>query len=64
MAIPGIEWQQDCIRQAGGVKNMKCMKWAAEKDKVVNVICLLKCEAKKVVSAGKASENLRKIRVS
>ena len=43
---------------------MNCMTWNADKEKVVNVICVLKCEAKKMAAAGEAASNLREIRVS
>ena len=62
--MPGIEWKQDCLGQAQGQRNMKCMTWSEDKEKVVNVMCLLKCEAKKVSAAGMASEQLQEIRVS
>ena len=43
---------------------MKCMTWNADKEKVINVICVLKCEAKKTAAAVEAASNLREIRVS
>ena len=42
---------------------MKCMSWKENKEKVVNVVCALKCEAKKTAAAGEAVEHLEKIKV-
>ena len=64
VAMPGIEWKQDCVAESGGQQNMNCMKWNEDKERVVNVICLLKCEAKKMAAAGEAAASLREIRVS
>jgi len=63
VAMPGIEWQEDCLQGSGGQRNMNCMTWNADKEKVVNVICVLKCEAKKMAAAGEAASNLREIRI-
>ena len=43
---------------------MKCMAWKEDKEKVVDVICLLKCEAKKMAAAGDADRVLDEIRVN
>ena len=64
VAIPGIDWKEDCLEGSGGQRNMKCMTWNADKEKVINVICVLKCEAKKMAASGQASTNLEEIRVS
>ena len=61
--MPGIEWKQKCLEGSGGQYNMKCLKWSENKEKVVNVICLLKCEAKKMAAAGEAAASLEEIRV-
>ena len=61
--MPGIEWKEDCLQGSGGQRNMQCMTWNEDKEKVVNVICVLKCEAKKMAAAGEAAANLREIRV-
>ena len=61
--MPGIAWQQDCV-DTEGQNNVKCMEWSEDREKVVNVICLLKCEAKKVGAASNAADNLQEIRVS
>ena len=61
--MPGVEWKQDCLTAAQGEKNMKCMTWSEDKEKVVNVMCVLKCEARKVSASGMASEDVKKIRV-
>ena len=42
---------------------MKCMSWQENKEKVVNVVCALKCEANKAAAAGKAAEHLQEIKV-
>ena len=42
---------------------MKCMTWSEDKEKVVNVMCLLKCEAKKIAAAGEAASSLDDVRV-
>eukprot|EP00112_Aurelia_sp_Birch-Aquarium-sp1_P001545 Seg1167.1 transcript_id=Seg1167.1/GoldUCD/mRNA.D3Y31 product="hypothetical protein" protein_id=Seg1167.1/GoldUCD/D3Y31 len=62
VSMPGIAWQQDCI-DAEGQNNVKCMEWSEDREKVVNVICLLKCEAKKVGAASGAADSLQEIRV-
>ena len=62
--MPGMGWKEVCIQESGGQRNMKCMTWHAGKEKVINVICVLKCEAKKTAAAGEAASNLREIRVS
>ena len=62
--MPGIERKEDCLQGSGGQRNMKCLTWNADKEKVVNVICVLKCEAKKMAAAGEAASKLREIRVS
>ena len=61
--MPGIEWQQECLTGFGGQRNMKCLTWKADKDKVINVMCVLKCEAKKMAAAGEATAGLQDIRV-
>ena len=43
---------------------MKCMAWKEDKEKVVDVICLLKCEAKKMAAAGDADRVLDEMRVN
>ena len=43
---------------------MKCMTWKEDTEKVINVICLLKCEAKKMAAAGNADRMLDEIRVN
>ena len=43
---------------------MKCLAWSEDAEKVVNVMCLVKCEAKKVAASTSATENVREIRVS
>ena len=61
--MPGIEWKEDCLQGSGGQRNMKCLTWNADKEKVINVICVLKCEARKTAAAGETASNLEKIRV-
>ena len=61
--MPGIEWKQECLAGSGGQRNMKCMTWRENKDKVINVMCVLKCEAKKMTAAGEAAASLQDIRV-
>ena len=61
--IPGIEWKEDCLKGSGGQRNMKCMSWKANKEKAINVVCLLKCEAKKTAAAGEATKDLEEIKV-
>ena len=61
--MPGIEWQQSCIDEAGK-HNMKCLTWSEDAEKVVNVMCLVKCEAKKVTASSTATGHVREIRVS
>ena len=63
VAMPGISWQQDCLQGSSGQHNMNCMTWSEDKEKVVNVICLLKCEAKKPAAAEEASSKMDKIKV-
>ena len=43
---------------------MKCLSWDESKEKVVNVICLIKCEAKKSASSAEASKIIQESRVS
>ena len=43
---------------------MKCLTWNEDKEKVIHVICVLKCEAKKTAAAGEAASSLREMRVS
>ena len=62
--MPGIDWKEDCLEGSGGQRNMKCMTWNADKEKVINVMCVLKCEAKKVKGASEAGAYLHEIRVS
>ena len=62
--MPGIDWKEDCLEGSGGQRNMKCMTWNEDKEKVVNVICVLKCEAKKMAASAQASTKLDEIRVS
>ena len=62
--MPGIDWKEDCLEGSGGQRNMKCMTWNEDKEKVVNVICVLKCEAKKMAASAQASTKLEEIRVS
>ena len=62
--IPQIEWADDCLQSSGRQRNVKCMTWNEHKDKVINVICLLKCEAKKMAVAGEAAKMLDEIRVT
>ena len=62
--MPGIDWKEDCLEGSGGQRNVKCMTWNAEKEKVINVICALKCEAAKVKEASEAEAHLAEIRVS
>ena len=62
--MPGIDWKEDCLEGSGGQRNMKCLTWNADKEKVVNVMCVLKCEAKKMAASGQASNKLEEIRVS
>ena len=61
--MPGMEWQQNCI-DVQGQNDMKCLTWNEDSEKVVNVMCLVQCEAKKVSAVAAASQNLREIRVS
>ena len=61
--IPKIVWKEDCIQGSGGQRNMDCMIWEENKEKVINVVCLLKCEAKKFSAAEQAADTLREIRV-
>ena len=61
--VPGIEWKEDCLKGSGGQHNMKCTSWKANKDKAINVMCLLKCEAKKTAAAGEATSDLEKMKV-
>eukprot|EP00794_Sanderia_malayensis_P021371 gene21371-23454_t len=64
VSMPGIEWKENCITQPGNNKrSLKCMTWNEGKEKVVNVICLLKCEAKKYSSAGSSVKELKEIRL-
>eukprot|EP00794_Sanderia_malayensis_P008625 gene8625-9555_t len=64
VSMPGIEWKENCITQPGNNKrSLKCMTWNEGKEKVVNVICLLKCEAKKYSSAGGSLRELSNIRL-
>ena len=62
--MPGIEWKEDCALPGETAHNVKCMVWNEDKEKVVNVICILKCEAEKLSSSENAISNLRDIRVS
>ena len=64
VSIPNIEWVDDCLQNSDGQRNMKCMTWKEETEKVINVICLLKCEAKKMAAAGDADKVLDEIRVN
>eukprot|EP00794_Sanderia_malayensis_P008626 gene8626-9556_t len=64
VSMPGIEWKENCITQPGNSKrSLKCMTWNEGKEKVVNVICLLKCEAKKYSSTGASVKELKEIRL-
>ena len=58
-----MEWKEDCIKTKGG-KFMKCLSWDESKEKVVNVICLIKCEARKSASSAEASKIIQESRVS
>ncbi len=42
---------------------MGCMVWNEEKEKAVNVICLLKCEADKYQASGSARTQLANVKV-
>ena len=53
----------DCLQSSNGQRNMKCMTWKEDAEKVINVICLLKCEAKKMAAVGDADRMLDEIRV-
>ena len=57
--MPGIQWNVDCDG-----KMLKCLTWNENAEKVVNVMCLVKCEAKKVSAAKSADQKLQEIRVS
>ena len=61
--MPGISWKPDCLSGSDGQLNMDCMTWSEDSEKVVNVVCLLKCEAKKIAAAGEAASSLDEIRV-
>ena len=62
--MPGIDWKENCLKGSGEQRNMKCTTWNADKEKVINVICVLKCEAKKMTASAQASAKLEEIRVS
>lgn len=63
--MPGIEWNEDCQTDNDqGQHNMKCMKWNEDHEKVINVICIVECEAKKFSSSSSAYGKLDEIRVS
>ena len=62
--MTGIELKDNCLEGSSGQRNMTCISWNVEKERVINVVCVLKCEASKVAAAGKASNNLEGIKVS
>ena len=60
--LGGLEWKEDCVQSTGG-RNMKCLSWNEAKEKVVNVICMLKCEAKKLAASNSAMLKIKENRV-
>ncbi len=62
--MPGIEWKDECLPEPGDTKRtMKCLTWNENKEKVVNVICLLKCEAAKYTASGSGKSDLDNTKV-
>ena len=54
--MPGLTWDDKCVKTSGG-QNVKCMKWEAEKERCMDVACLVACEAKRAGSQSGALSN-------